>query len=1042
MNALIEAIVSRPRPVLLILVLLVVAGSVSYVFIPKEAEPDIVIPQIYVNVIHEGISPEDAERLLVRPLETELRSLDGLDEIRATAAEGSAVIILEFDAGFDADQALADVRERVDLARAELPSDSEEPFVQEVSISMFPVLVVNLHGDVPERTLIAIARALRDEVESLPGVLDAEIGGDREELLEVIVDPVALETYQLGYEEILNYVSRNNRLVAAGVLDAGQGRFSVKIPGVFEGFEDLFTLPIKTDGLRTVTFGDVATVRRTFKDRTNYARLDGRPTVALEITKRSGANILEVVDSVTALVEAAKAQWPETVEVTITSDNSEQVRTMLNDLVNNVATAVVLVMVVVLGALGFRSAGLVGIAIPGSFLTGILVIDLIGYSMNIVVLFSLIMAVGMLVDGAIIVVESAQVNMSHGYSPRRAYTLAAQRMAWPVISSTATTLAAFFPLLFWPGLIGEFMVYLPMTLIATLTASLFMAILFVPAVGSLITGGADAKFDDSDRPVDVLGEARQSLADARGFTAGYIDVVRAALARPVIVLLSAIALLAGSITLYALVGRGTEFFPEIEPELALLNVHARGDLSVDERDQLVRQVEDRILGMPEFESVYTRAGTQLGNDVSEDVIGAIQISFVDWEQRRPADDILDEIRERTADLAGIVVEPQTEDPGVTQGKPIQIELASTDMQKLRAGVARVREAFAVVGDLIDVTDNLPLPGIDWTLRVDREQAARFGTDISTIGSAVQLVTNGIMIGDYRPDDADDEVDIRVRFPESMRNIAQLDALTVNTSQGSVPIGNFVERSASPRVGNIQRTDGVRTLTVEADVPDGVLSDDKVRELESYFASAGNWDPDVRIRFKGEAEDQAEATEFLSRAFMAALFIMAVILVIQFNSFYQSLLILTAVLFSTIGVLLGLLVTDQPFGIVMSGIGVISLAGIIVNNNIVLIDTFNRLRAAGAEAVEAAVLTCAQRLRPVLLTTVTTILGLIPMVFGLNIDLVHRHVELGGPSTQWWTQLATAVAGGLAFATVLTLIVTPSLLVLGLRGKPSTASPAG
>ena len=1042
MNDLIEAIVSRPKPVLLILIVLVVAGMTSYVTIPKEAEPDIVIPQIYVNVIHEGISPEDAERLLLRPLETELRSLDGLDQISATAAEGSAVLNLEFDAGFNADQALADVRERVDLARAELPGDSEEPFVQEVSISMFPVLVVNLHGDVPERTLLAIARALRDEVESLPGVLDAEIGGDREELLEVILDPVAIETYQLAYDDIINYVTRNNRLVAAGVLDAGEGRFSVKIPGVFESFEDLDSLPIKTDGLRTVTFGDVASVRRTFKDRTNYARLDGQPTVALEITKRSGANILEVVDAVTTLVTTASAQWPETVEVTITQDNSEQVRTMLNDLVNNVATAILLVMIVILGALGLRSAGLVGISIPGSFLTGILVVDMMGFSMNIVVLFSLIMAVGMLVDGAIIVVESAQVNLGHGYSPRRAYTLAAQRMAWPVTASTATTLAAFFPLLFWPGLIGEFMMYLPMTLIATLTASLLMAIFFVPAVGALFSGKAGAVVDDSDRPVDVLGEARQSLADARGFTAGYVGVVRQALARPVLVLMGAIALLAGSIVLYWLFGRGYEFFPDIEPELALLNVHARGDLSVDERDALVRQVEQRILGIPGFESVYTRAGTQLGNGTAEDVIGEIQIAFVDWEQRRPADELLAEVRARTSDLAGIIVEPQTQDPGVTQGKPIQIELASADMEKLRAGIGRVREAFAAVGDLIDVTDNLPLPGIDWTLRVDREQAARFGTDIATIGSAVQLVTNGIMIGDYRPDDADDEVDIRVRFPESMRNIAQLDVLTVNTAAGSVPIGNFVARTASPRVGNIQRTDGIRTLTIEADVPDGVLSDDKVRELEEYFAAAGDWDPAVGIRFKGEAEDQAEAQAFLIRAFMAALFIMAIILVIQFNSFYQAMLILTAVVFSTIGVLIGLLITDQPFGIVMSGIGVIALAGIIVNNNIVLIDTFNQLRAAGAEAFEAGVLTCAQRLRPVLLTTVTTILGLMPMVFGWNVDLIHRHVEIGGPSTQWWTQLATAIAGGLAFATVLTLIVTPSLLMLGQKrvSSPGAALP--
>ena len=1044
MNALIEAVVGRPRPVLSVLVVLIIVGVAAYVTIPKEAEPDIVIPQMYVNIVHDGISPEDAERLLIRPMETELRSLEGLDEIRATASEGAAVLILEFDAGFDADRALSDVREKVDLARAELPSDSEEPFVQEVSMSMFPVLVVNLHGDLPERTLVSTARALEDELESLPGVLDVAIGGDREELLEVIIDPIALETYQLDYETIINYVTRNNRLVAAGVLDSGDGRFGVKIPGVFEDLSEIYTVPIKVDELRTVTFGDVATVRRTFKDRTNYARLQGEPTVALEITKRSGANILEVVDSVEALVEQAAATWPDSIEVTITQDRSEQVRTMLNDLVNNVATAVLLVMIVVLGALGFRSAGLVGISIPGSFLTGILVIALIGYSMNIVVLFSLIMAVGLLVDGAIVVVESAQVNLRHGYTPRRAYTEAAKRMAWPITASTATTLAAFMPLLFWPGMIGEFMKYLPITLLVTLAASLAMALLFVPTVGALFgndrrAGPADLAEADG-APIDMLGEARTDLAAARGFTAAYIRLVRSALNRPISVLMSACVVLVGSFSLYAWLGQGYEFFPEIEPELAVLNVHARGDLSVDERDALVRQVENRILGMSEFESIYTRTGVQLGNDVAEDVIGRIQVAFIDWGTRRPAARILDEIRELTSDLPGIVIEPQTQDPGVTQGKPIRIEIASADGQRLPAAVAQVRQAFNEVGDLIDVTDNAPVPGIDWKLTVDREQAARFSTDISAIGSAVQLVTNGIVIGDYRPDDADDEVDIRVRFPAERRNIAQLDELTVNTNQGSVPIGNFVTRTAAPRVGNLQRTNGTRTLTVEADTPDGVLTDTKVRELQEYLAATGDWDPAVGIAFKGEMEDQAEAEEFLTRAFAVAIFLMAIILVTQFNSFYQVLLILTAIVFSTVGVLLGLLITDQPFGIVMSGIGVIALAGIVVNNNIVLIDTFNRLRAAGADAFEAALLTCSQRLRPVLLTTITTILGLMPMVLGMNIDLIRRHVEVGGPSTQWWTQLATAVTGGLAFSTVLTLVVTPSLLVLGKRFSRSGVAP--
>jgi multidrug efflux pump len=1038
MHALIEAIVARPRPVLLMLVVLIIWGAASFVLIPKEAEPDIPIPLIYVNIVHEGISPEDAERLLIRPMETELRTIEGLRELRATASEGVAVMILEFDAGFDADQALTDVREKVDLARAELPADSEEPFVQEVNIALFPILVVMLHGDVPERALVAIARELRDAFESLPGVLTAEIAGDREELLEVVVDPAKLESYNLGYEDIFNYVSRNNRLVAAGALDTGQGRFAVKVPGVFEDLNDLFELPIKTDGLKTVTFRDVATVRRTFKDPTGFARLNGERAIAIEISKRSGSNILQVVDSIRATVAYAQTLWPEAIQVTFTQDNSEDVRTMLSDLANNVATAIILVMIVVLGALSLRSGGLVGISIPGSFLTGILAIYLIGYSMNIVVLFSLIMAVGMLVDGAIIVVELAERNMGYGYPRNRAYIMAAKRMAWPVISSTATTLAAFLPLVFWPGLIGEFMKYLPVTLLLTLSASLAMALFFVPAVGSVLgrktaAAGTPINVDTTRESVDaetnILAEARRSLAEVSGPAEVYVDFVTRCLRYPARVLIVAVVLLSGVYGAYYLFGRGTEFFPEIEPTQAALNIHARGDLSVYERDALVREVEARILDMPELESVYARSGLGLGNDVDEDIVGRIQMRFIDWELRRPADEILDEVRARTADLAGLVVEPQEQESGITEGKPIQLELSSREPERLPAAVAKLREGMESLGGVIDVTDNRPLPGIDWRMEVDRTQAAKFGLDVTTVGSAIQLITNGIMIGEYRPDDADDEVDIRVRFPETDRTISQLDRLTVNTPGGAVPIGNFMAREAAPRVGDLQRTDGNRVMNVSADVDDDVLSDDKIREIEQWLASA-DWDPAVDVAFKGESEDQREAEEFLQRAFAVGLFLIALILVTQFNGFYQSMLILSAIVFSTIGVLIGLLVTDQPFGVVMCGIGVIALAGIVVNNNIVLIDTYNIIRAAGAAPVEAALLTCAQRLRPVIMTTVTTILGLLPMALGLNFDLIGRHIAIGGPSTQWWTQLATAIVGGLAFATLLTLVMTPCMLVLG------------
>ncbi len=1030
MNALIDAFANRPRPVISFMLLLLIAGAVSYFDIPKEAEPDITIPQIYINVIHEGISPEDAERMLIRPLETQLRTLDGLVEMTATASEGSGVVILEFDAGFDADEALADVRAKVDLARPELPADSEEPFVQEINLSQFPILVVMLHGDVPERTLVSIARDLRDKVEGINGVLDAEIGGDREELLEIIVDPVALESYNLNYADLINYVSRNNRLVTAGAMDTGQGRFSVKVPGVIEDIDDLMTMPVKTDGQRTVTFQDIASVKRTYKDPSSYARLDGNPAVALEISKRGGSNIIEVVDAVNALVKQEQAAWPPNLEVTITQDNSEQVRVMLVDLVNNVAFAVLLVMIVTLLVLGLRSAGLVGLSVPGSFLSGIWIIHLMGYSMNIVVLFSLIMAVGMLVDGATVVVEMAERNLDNGYSPKLAYTQAAKRMAWPVTASIATTLAAFMPLLFWPGIIGEFMKYLPITLLVTMFASLVMALLFVPAFGSLLKGRGNEGTVTEAAETDVLEEARESFRTSVSGYRVYLNFLDKCLKRPFFTLGIAVAFLTAVMIAWDLVGKGVEFFPEIEPEVAQLNIHARGDLSVLERDALVREVEQRIIDMPEYESVYARSGIGMGNDTAEDIIGRIQLQLVDWKFRRPAAEIMDDVRQRTADLAGIMVEPEVQESGITSGKPIQLEISGADPALLSKTVDDLRAGMESLGGFIDITDNRPLPGIDWRLEVNRQEAARFGTDISSIGSAVQLLTNGIMVGDYRPDNADDEVDIRVRFPDDLRNIDQLSRLTVNTMQGNVPLSNFMSRVPAQRVGNIERTDGVRVLNVAADVPDDVLADDKVTELEAWVATPGNIEPGVNVLFRGENEDQAESEEFLTQAFGVAIFLIAIILIVQFNSFYQTLLILTAIVFSTIGVFLALLLTNQPFGIVMCGIGVISLAGVVVSNNIVLIDTYNILKEKGISAAEAIMLTCAQRARPVMLTAVTTILGLLPMAFSMNIDLVNRAVEIGGPSTQWWSQLSIAIAGGLTFATALTLILTPCMLVMG------------
>jgi multidrug efflux pump len=1021
----IESAATHSRTVLLSLAVILVAGVITYASAPKEAEPDVEIPLIYISMKHDGISPEDAERLLVRPMEQELRAIEGIKEMTANAYEGGANVQLEFDAGMKAEFALQDVRAKVDIAKAKLPSETEEPTVNEVKLSRFdPMLVLNIAGELPERTLTTLARNLKEKIEGITGVLEVRLVGVREELMEVVVDPRAMESYGLDQTEILNLVQRNNRLVAAGALHTAEGRFPVKVPGVFESVEDVLQMPIKSAGGRIVHFRDVAEVRRTYKDAETYARLNGKRALAIEVVQRTGANVIGTIDEVKALIEEERQYWPESVEIFASRDKSKDVRQMLTELQNSVIAAVLLVFIVIIGILGFRSAALVGIAIPGSFLLGILVIVASGISINMMVLYALIMAVGMLVDGAIVVTELADRRMAEGESRKSAYSAAARRMSWPIIASTCTTLAAFVPIAFWPGMAGEFMKYLPITLIAVLTASLFMALLFVPTLGSIFgkTGALSAQAIHN-----LTAAEHGDLDSVTGVTGGYVRFLKVALRRPWLNVAGVSALLMAIYVAFGFFGRGVELFPEVEPEFASIDIRARGDLSIEEKDLLVRQVEAFVLGSPEMESIYAKTGTS-GQGAAEDQIGSISLNFIEWDQRRSVDEILEEIRGDVAGLAGITVEARKPQDGPRQGKPISIELSSRYPDLLIDAVGQVRDALASLQGVINVEDSRPLPGIEWQIDVDRAEAARFGADITLVGNMIQLVTNGIKIGEYRPDDADDEIDIRIRYPSDNRSLEQIDELRIPTKAGLIPISNFVERVPAQKVSTIQRTDLRRTMKIEADVAPGYLDSLIVDQMAELLPRLG-LDPRVTVSFRGGSEDQAEAMAFLQKAMLIALAAMAIILVTQFNSLFQAFLILTAVVFSTGGVLLGHMLMDRPFGIIMSGIGVITLAGIVVNNNIVFIDTYNVLRSRGEAPYEAILRTCAVRLRPVLLTTVTTILGLMPMVFGINIDLIAREVSVGAPSSQWWTQLSSSVAGGLAFATVLTLLLTPSLLMI-------------
>ncbi len=1020
---LIDAAMSRSRTVILGLIIVIVAGLTAYVTIPKEAEPDVEIPIVYVYIQHDGISPEDAERLLVRPMEQEIRSIEGIKEMIAEAFEGGASVQVEFEAGIDTDKALQDVREKVDMAEAKLPSETEEPTVNEVKMTRFdPMLVLNLAGDVPERTLTQIAKDLKEDFESLAGVLEVNLVGVREELMEVIVDPLAMESYGLDQAQIVSFINRNNRLVAAGSLQSSEGRFPVKVPGVFENAEDVLDMPIKAVGEQIVHFRDIAEVRRTYKDAESYARLNGKPALAIEVVQRGGANLVDAIDQVMAIIEEQKQYWPADIEISVSRDKSKDVNDMLTELQNSVLIAVLLVFIVIVGILGIRSASLVGVSIPGSFLLGILLIGAFGITINMMVLFALIMAVGMLVDGAIVVTEMADRRLAEGESRRDAYSRAAARMSWPIIASTCTTLAAFVPLAFWPGISGEFMKYLPLTLIAVLSASLLMALLIVPTLGSIF-GKTEAVSDSARR--NLAAAETGDLETLEGFTGRYVQFLRKSLHHPWRNVGIVTALLLSIYAGFIAFGRGTEYFPDVEPPFAMIDIRARGDLSTDEKDLLVRQVEERLLGMPEIEYLYAKTGAVRE---APDQIGSITLNFVDWDERRKANVILAEIRDKTADLAGIMIETRKPDSGPPQGKPIFVEFSSRNADAVIDTIAQVRSALEQHPGVTNIEDGRPLPGIEWQIKVDRAEAARFGADITLVGAMVQLVTNGIKVGEYRPDDSDDEIDIRVRYPSDSRSLAQIDELRIPTPNGLVPMSTFVERVPAQQVSAITRTDMRRTMTIEADVAAGYLVNDVIAELRELLPTL-DIDPSVNAQFRGTIEDQEEDETFLAQAMMMAIAIMAIILVTQFNSIYQAALILTAVIFSTGGVLLAHLIIGSPFGVIMSSVGVITLAGIVVNNNIVFIDTYNVLRSRGTTAFDAILRTCAVRLRPVLLTTVTTIIGLLPMVLGVNINLLAREISIGAPSSQWWTQLASSVAGGLAFATVLTLFLTPSLLMI-------------
>ncbi len=1052
MTGLVDWATSRARMILAFIVLSVTAGIAAYSSLPKEGAPNIDVPILYVSVPLAGAAASDIERLVVKPLEAELRDLEGLDQMTAYATESHGGVLLKFDFGWDKAATVAEVRDRVDRAQGEMPDDADEPRVIEVNLSEFPILVVSLSGDAPERTLLRLAKDLQREIESLPSVLEATLAGHRDEMVEVLVDPLKLEAYDITAAEVVQLVTNNNRLVAAGALDTGTGKFSVSVPGSFETARDVFDLPVKVKGDRIVRLGEIANIRRTFKDRDGEARYLGDPTVALQVKKRTGENIIETVATTRAKVAEVIAGWPaplrQAVTVDFSLDQSTRVQSMVSQLENSVLTAILLVMIVVVATLGARSALLVGLAVPSSFLLAFALFAALGMGVNNMVMFGLILAVGMLVDGAIVVAELADRRLSEGASPRAAYREAAKRMFWPIISSTATTLCAFLPMLFWPGMPGQFMGQLPVTLIFVLSASLLVALIYLPVLGAIFgqiaasVGRAFSWARGRPLPPPPSDKPHKDTAEIRSLFGRIVAWLIGHPIGPVVAILVAVGVMAGSVALFMANNKGVEFFVKTEPEAAVLYVRARGNLSLEQQDALVRVVEQRVMHIDGVGAVFAFSGKgglqQQGGEGPNDAVGQIQIELTPWEDRllrfepRFGDAVIEDIKTATANIPGAFAELSVKKQGPQQGKPVQLLLASNDRDVLEEAVKLSRSRFEATDGLVDVDDTRPLPGIEWRLSVDRAAAGRFGADVAQIGAMVQMVTRGVTLDTVTPDDSDDEIDIIMRYPEAERTLETLDDLKIRTPMGLVPLSNFVTRDATHKVGEISRRDGVRFYLVRADVAPGVNANAKIAEIGEWLTGLASERPDLAQRLKaeftGDQEEQEESQAFLGQAFLGALGLMFVILLAQFNSVYNSILVLSAVVMSVAGVLLGMVIMGQPFSIIMTGTGIVALAGIVVNNNIVLIDTYQEYER-WMPRLQAIAKTAEDRLRPVMLTTITTIAGLLPMMFATSIDFFARSISIGAPTALWWVQLATAVVFGLGFSTVLTLVVTPSALAL-------------
>ncbi|RJP18390.1 MAG: efflux RND transporter permease subunit [Candidatus Omnitrophota bacterium] len=1004
-----------------LIVILIIAGIYSYVVLPRESFPDITIPNVLVTTNYEGVAPSDIESQITIQIEKKLISLSKVKEIRSYSSEGASTIVIEYDSGIDIDTALQKVRDKVDEAKKDLPSDLEDdPFVKEINFAEFPIMNVVFSGPVGLVRLKEIADDFADDVETINGVLEAKVTGGLEREIRVVYDPERLAAYNISVTQVMQAVRSNNLNTPGGDMDIGVGNYLLKIPGEFQNPEEARKLIVFSNDNVPVYVTDVAQLQDGFEEPKTKARYNGHEAVTVSVIKRSGENIIEIADQVKALIHQYQQSTPYGTVISVDTDMSKDINIMVSDLENSILSGLILVLLVVLFSMGLRNALLVASAIPLSMLITFMVLKLMGLTLNMVVLFSLVLAVGMLVDNAIVIVENIFRHRQEGKDRLTASIVGTHEVMWPVIASAATTIAAFFPMVYWPGIVGEFMAYLPKTVIVALTASLFVALIINPTLCSLFVKAKSLSPGNSKNRLVIW----------------YTHLLEGAVDRPFYTLLCSLCMMILIVTAYVRFGTGVEFFPEVEPQRAYIDIEMPKGTNLDQTDAMTRRVEKPSSEYDEVKSIITNIGTTGSSMQSFGMVSGnspdisrIMLEFVDIEDRKiPSSQVIARLRQTLSPIYEADIEIQKEEGGPPTGAPVSIEISGESYDVLEQIMREAKERIRAIPGLVNLQDDYVVARPEIVVNVDKERAALLGLNTQVVATNVKAAIRGIEAGVYR--EGNDDYDIIVQLPlDRRKDLYALKNLMISDALGRyVPISSIADIRLSAGLGTIVRSDQKRVITIEGEV-EGRLATDVLTDVQNTL-TAIQLPRGYRLEYRGESEDREEAQEFLSEAFIAALMLIMLILVTEFNSLYKPFIILTSVILATVGVFIGLLVTNTPFGIIMTGIGVISLAGVVVNNAIVLLDYVGQLRERGVSARDSLVRAGIVRFRPVMLTAITTILGLAPMAVGISYDFRNLTWQVDSESSQWWGPMAVAVIFGLAVATLLTLVVVPSMVSAG------------